>query len=151
MLKNNHRGSNQRLGDSLSALSIICGILAAIYIGYETQIQNIIDRGVPEYPENSTDEYEELTKVLSRCIKPLLISSLIMAITLLPETIKVFITTISFFIEKKWAISMFNPSYYSFASIMVIVIQILFIFLLYKTVRWYRELHTIKKAFDGTS
>jgi hypothetical protein len=139
------------LGDSLSALSIICGILAALYISYESQIQKIIDRGVPEYPENNVSEYEELTNVLNRCIKPLLIASSIMSVTLLPETIKVFITTIKFSIEKKWSITIFNPKYYSFASIMVIVIQLLFIFLLFKTVKWNKELTKIKKTFDGTS
>lgn len=139
------------MGDSLSALSIICGILAALYISYESQVQRIIDRGVPEYPENSADEYEELTKVLSRCIKPLLISSVIMTISLLPETIKVFIITITFFKETKWSIATFDPRYYNFASIMVLAIQTLFIFLLFKTIKWNKELYNIKKAFDGTS
>ncbi|PET44264.1 hypothetical protein CN514_22075, partial [Bacillus sp. AFS001701] len=128
------------MGDSLSALSIICGILAALYISYESQIESIIDQGIPDYPENSSGQYEELTKILKHCIRPLLISSLTMVITLLPETIKVLITTITFFVEKEWSLSIFNPKYYSFASIMVIVIHFLFIFLLYKTVKWNKEL-----------
>lgn len=125
--------------------------MAALYIGYESQIQNIIDRGIPEYPENSTDQYEELTKVIKRCIQPLLISSSIMTVTLFPETIKVFITTITFFIEKKWSIAIFSLSYYSFTSIMIIVIQALFVFLLFKSIKWNKELKDIKKVYDGTS
>lgn len=139
------------MGDSLSALSIICGILAALYISYESKIEKIINQGIPDYPENSAGQYEELAKVLKHCIRPLLISSLTMVITLLPETIKVTITTITFFVEKEWSITIFNPKYYSFASIMVIVIHFLFIFLLYKTAKWNKELLNIKKAFDGAA
>lgn len=139
------------MGDSLSALSIICGVLAALYISYEPQVQKIIDRGVPEYPENSIDEYEELTKVLRRCITPLLISSIIMTISLLPETIKVFIITLTFFKETKWSIAMFDPMHYSFASIMVLAIQTLFIFLLFKIIMWNEKIREIKNFFDGTS
>jgi len=136
------------LADNLSALSVICGILGAVFIRYEEEIKKYLTYILPKYPEDKLDVYNSINAVIKQCILPLLISSCIVTFLLVPVSINIIIMTCRFYIETGWSWELFNPNYYEFGAVMILVIQLLTFTLFLYMIRCYRTLKGIIKEFN---
>jgi hypothetical protein len=102
------------MADALAALSIIFGMITALYIQWSGEIQKALDLPKQEYREDGTIAHETVKSTIKKYASPLLVTSTLLSVVIAPEWYKIVRTTIDTIYTYK--LGAFDVKYYNIVN-----------------------------------